>query len=119
VVLFLAGARHYDAFQFLGLPQSSDKKPHGVLTGSSRLNTRGILGRIRHPWYAGALVIIWARPLDISAIIVNLILTAYIFIGTFLEEKKLLREFGDEYRAYQAEVSSFFPFKWLRSKTMR
>ena len=116
VVLFLVGSRHYDAFQFLGLPPNAGKKPHSVLTGSGRLNTRGILGMVRHPWYAGALVLIWARHLDISAMIVNIILTVYIFIGTFLEEKKLLQEFGDGYRAYQAQVSPFFPSKWLLSK---
>jgi protein-S-isoprenylcysteine O-methyltransferase Ste14 len=44
------------------------------------------------------------------------ILTAYLIVGTLLEEKKLVREFGMEYRAYQARVSMFLPYKWVKSK---
>jgi hypothetical protein len=40
-------------------------------------------------------------------------------IGTFLEERKLVREFGDRYRKYQAEVSMFIPLKWLQTKLHR
>ena len=116
VILFLAGARYYNMFQFLGLRHITESKPHEVLTGSGILNTTGVLGMIRHPWYAGTIAIIWARNLDFSAMIINIILTAYIFIGAFLEEKKLLLEFDDEYRAYQEHVSPFFPYKWLKSK---
>ena len=47
---------------------------------------------------------------EISDIIVNTILTIYIIIGTKLEEKKLLLEFGDSYIQYQKEVPMLFPF---------
>ena len=61
------------------------------------------------------MLLIWAGQMDVSTIIVNIILTAYLIIGTFLEERKLVREFGEEYRAYQKRVSMFLPFLWLRS----
>jgi len=36
-------------------------------------------------------------------------------VGTLLEERKLVHEFGDAYRAHQERVSMFVPLKWLRS----
>jgi protein-S-isoprenylcysteine O-methyltransferase Ste14 len=34
-------------------------------------------------------------------------------VGAFLEERKLVRIFGEEYRDYQQKVSMFIPVKWL------
>jgi protein-S-isoprenylcysteine O-methyltransferase Ste14 len=39
-----------------------------------------------------------------------------LIIGAFLEEKKLVREFGEGYRAYQARVSMFLPYQWVKLK---
>jgi protein-S-isoprenylcysteine O-methyltransferase Ste14 len=116
IYLFFAGMTHYDAFQFLGIRQMKQRSVSDGMTKTGELNATGILGTIRHPWYVGAIAFIWARQLDVSAIIVNIILTSHLIIGTFLEERKLVAEFGDEYRAYQKEVPMFIPFKWLKSK---
>jgi protein-S-isoprenylcysteine O-methyltransferase Ste14 len=117
-LLFFLGARHYDARQLLGIKQIREGTSDKAITSSGKLDTSGVLGMIRHPWYAGGMLLVWARPLDVSVIIVNIILTAYLLIGTLLEEKKLVREFGEEYRAYQARVSMFIPYKWLKSKIL-
>jgi protein-S-isoprenylcysteine O-methyltransferase Ste14 len=114
-LLFFAGARHYNLLQTLGIHQITKGSTHSVLTESGEVDTTGILGLIRHPWYAGAIGLLWARELDISAIIMNLILTAYLIIGTILEERKLLLEFGDKYRIYQKNASMLIPVKWLMS----
>jgi len=114
--LFLAGSRHYDGLSFLGLRQLRDRSTCVGLTETCSLNTRGILGVIRHPWYAGGMVIIWARDLDVSAIVTNLILTAYFIVGTLLEERKLSIEFPEAYKEYQQKVSMFLPYQWLKSK---
>ena len=45
-----------------------------------------------------------------------MILTVYVVIGTHLEERKLVAEFGDEYREYQQTVSMLFPWKWIKSE---
>jgi protein-S-isoprenylcysteine O-methyltransferase Ste14 len=44
------------------------------------------------------------------------ILSAYLLIGTLLEERKLVLEFGEKYKAYQRQVSMLIPLKWLRSR---
>ena len=116
VLLFYLGARRYDAGRFLGFKQLREEISGKGLTGAGVLDTAGVLGIIRHPWYLGSLFLLWPRPLDVSAILVNVLLTGYLFAGACLEERKLVREFGEEYHAYQKRVSMFLPYKWLRSK---
>jgi protein-S-isoprenylcysteine O-methyltransferase Ste14 len=82
------------------------------------LDTSGILGITRHPWYLATILFIWARQLDVSAILVNVILTLYLVVGTYLEEKKLIGEFGEKYLTYQKKVSMLIPYKWLKSNTI-
>lgn len=114
-LLFFLGARHYDARQLLGIKQIQEGTSNKAITDSGELDTSGVLGVIRHPWYSGGMLLIWAGQLDVSAILVNSILTAYLIMGTFLEERKLVREFGDEYRTYRKRVSLFIPFLWLKA----
>ena len=116
LVLFLVGARNYKMNQFLGLSQIFEGNSHKTLSGGGGLVTSGILNVTRHPWYLGAILIIWARDLDVSAVIVNGVFTLYLIVGSYLEERKLIVEFGDEYREYQRRVSMLFPWKWIRSK---
>jgi protein-S-isoprenylcysteine O-methyltransferase Ste14 len=113
VLLFLAGARHYDLLQLTGLRQIKTGATHNVLTETGELNTTGILHITRHPWYLGAILFIWTRDLKISALVTNIILTLYIIVGTVLEERKLLIEYGDDYRRYQKRVSMLVPIKWV------
>ena len=118
VLLFFLGGRHYDARQFLGIKQIREGTANKLLTDTGELDTSGILSITRHPWYLAAILFIWARQLDVTAIFVNVILTAYLIVGTYLEERKLIGEFGEKYLAYQKRVSMLIPYKWLISKLM-
>ncbi len=89
--------------------------PKGI-ADDCRLDTSGILEMVRHPWYAGGILIVWTRNLDMAAILTNLVITVYFFIGGFLEERKLRTEFGKEYVDYQQRESMLFPFKWAIQK---
>lgn len=115
-LLFLAGARHYSMLQLLGIRQLKEGILYSGLSEHAELDTTGVLGVIRHPWYTAVIVLIWARNLDFSAIVVNVVFTAYLVVGSFLEEQKLLLQFGEKYREYQRNVSMFVPYKWLRQK---
>jgi protein-S-isoprenylcysteine O-methyltransferase Ste14 len=119
VLLFFAGARHYDMLQFLGLRQIRRGISHSALTETGKLDTTGILGITRHPWYLGTILLIWARGFDVSALITNIILTIYLVVGTVLEERKLLIEYGEDYRRYRENVSMLIPFKYLKSMIQR
>ena len=115
VLLFVAGGRHYSMRRFLGISQLRGTSSAGLARGG-RLDSTGVLGLVRHPWYTGVVLLIWAHDLDAAALVVNGVLTAYIVVGTLLEERKLVREFGDAYRGYQERVSMFVPLRWLRSR---
>lgn len=119
VFFFLAGARQYDGLSFLGLRQLRSGSSCEGLSETCALNTKGVLGVVRHPWYAGGIMIIWARELDLSVVVTNVILTGYFIVGAFLEERKLLVEFPETYKEYQKKVSMFFPYRWLILKWNR
>jgi len=110
VFLFVAGGKRYDLAQVLGIRQARGETIGEGLTKTGGIDISGILGVVRHPWYTGAILLIWARDIDTSILVVNLVLTTYLVIGTLLEERKLVMEFGDEYRDYQRKVPMLIPF---------
>jgi methanethiol S-methyltransferase len=115
-LLFFLGAGRYNAARFLGLKQIREGTSNKGISEHGELDTSGVLSILRHPWYLATMLLIWARPLDLSAILVNGILTGYLIAGTYLEEKKMEREFGEQYRAYQKRVARLIPYQWLKSK---
>lgn len=121
VALFFlfAGMRRYDLRQFLGLRQIKDENTCSVLTDDCSLDTGGVLSVVRHPWYSAALLIIWARPLDLAAILTNLVISTYLLLGAVLEERKLAVQFGKQYRDYRQQVSMLLPIKWARRMVSR
>jgi protein-S-isoprenylcysteine O-methyltransferase Ste14 len=113
VFFFIAGARHYDLQSFLGIRQIRTGSSHVVMSESGGLDISGIMGMTRHPWYLATILFIWAdfQTIFVANLISNLILTAYLIVGTILEERKLVREFGDEYRRYQQQVPMLVPYR--------
>lgn len=118
-LLFYLGGRRYDLFQFIGLRQLRSGGQGSGLTASGGVDTGGVLGVVRHPWYAAGVVAVWARDLTLADLTANLIITCYMAIGSVLEERKLVREFGEEYRAYQRQVPMLVPWKWLLARIRR
>lgn len=116
VLLFLFGGRHYNVGQVLGIKQIKEGISSKAITDTGELDTSGVLGMTRHPWYLATILLIWARQIDVSVLFLNVILTSYLIVGTYLEEKKLIKEFGEKYAAYQSRVSMLVPYKWLKSK---
>lgn len=79
---------------------------------SKELKRDGIHNYVRHPLYLGTLLFIWGMffifPM-LNNLIAVVIITAYVLIGTRLEERKLLMEFGGLYADYIAEVPMLIP----------
>ena len=119
--LFITGALKYDMLRFLGIRQIKSGKSFSTLSESGDIDTSGVLGITRHPWYLGAIIFIWIyyREMYVSTLLVNIILTVYLLIGTVLEERKLIIKFGDKYRDYRKKVSMLFPAKWIVSKLLK
>jgi protein-S-isoprenylcysteine O-methyltransferase Ste14 len=110
-LLFYGGYRVYDLQYMLGIRQIHEAR-YGEKDESMEFTTEGILGYVRHPWYSGAILLVWAFGVvtDVS-LVSKLVLTAYIIIGTLLEEQKLIGEIGEPYLAYRKKVPMLFPWK--------
>ena len=67
---------------------------------------------MRHPLYSLLLVLLWTCP-DVTAdrLLLNGLFTAWIVVGALLEERDLVREFGESYREYQRRVPMLVPWK--------
>lgn len=84
------------------------------------LATGGLNRYVRHPLYFGTLLALWSFFLlfpDLHYLITCSMITLYTWIGTLWEEKKLRKEFGEEYAAYQKKVPMLVPFRWWQRET--
>ena len=116
VYLFVAGGRHYSWARFWGISQIKAEQAGRSLDDSSTFVVSGIHRIIRHPWYIGGILIVWAQDLSASTILINMVISVYFMIGAVLEERKLVLEFGEKYREYQRTVSMLFPWRWLKAR---
>ena len=100
--LMILAAKSYDLPTFLGL---------GVET-SMPLQVNGLHQYMRHPLYSGTLLlclgICMALP-QLKNWYVLLLMFVYLLIGIWLEEKKLIRHFGDAYVQYKKRVKRLIP----------
>ena len=110
-VLFYGGYRVFDMRHVLGTKQVHEMQ-EGKEIEVMAFNSAGILEYVRHPWYSGAILLVWAfgHISDVS-LVTKIILTAYLIIGTFLEEIKLIQEIGEPYLEYRKRVSMLIPRK--------
>lgn len=107
VVLGFRALRGFDGF---GLRPIRDRR-RGRTRPSGPLAVNGPYRWVRHPLYTGVLVMIWSCPaVTLDRLLFNLLWTGWMVVGTLLEERDLLREFGDDYRTYRAAVPMLIPW---------
>ena len=71
---------------------------------------------IRHPLYFFMIVLIWSAPdVSLDRLLFNILWTLWIVVGSYLEERDLVAEFGEKYRQYQKTVPMLFPWRFPRS----
>jgi len=103
LLLFVAVSQT-DVLAFVGLRQLSEGQE------KSGLVTNGLYRIVRHPLYTFSLLILWLTPsLTVNIFVVYLALTIYLLIGALFEERKLLREFGQEYASYKSVTPMLIP----------
>lgn len=101
----------FDPLEFIGLKQIMSFYTEKVAKGDkTKLVRRGLYDIVRHPMYSATIVFMWSLDSTLAEIIMKVILTVYIVIGTILEECKLVKEFGLSYIEYQKEVPMIIPF---------
>ena len=116
-LMFYLGARVYDLRTFLGISQWRERAEGGH-SQALPFHTDGILARVRHPWYSGGIALIWGfGAITDVFLLTRILLTAYLFIGTLLEEQRLIAELGDPYRAYRRTVPMLIPWRWTTPRS--
>lgn len=69
---------------------------------------RGIYRWIRHPTYLSFLCLIWFTPvMTYDRLLLCVVWTAYVFVGSALKDRRLVHYSGDFYRDYQARVPGY------------
>jgi protein-S-isoprenylcysteine O-methyltransferase Ste14 len=73
---------------------------------------RGPYRWVRHPLYLTTLLMIWSYP-DLTAdrLLFSVLFTAWIIVGTVLEERDLVADYGEVYRNYQRAVPMLVPYR--------
>lgn len=110
LILMIQSFKQYDMNEFLGFSVHHNKNQSSK---EKHLNTTGLFSVVRHPIYFGLLIFLTGFLLysfTIANLISYVLILIYLILGTLLEEKKLEKEFGWQYRKYQKEVPMLFPF---------
>jgi len=90
---------------FVGLKQLFEEETKGQLT------TSGLYRIVRHPLYTFSLLFLWLTPsMSDNSLVFYIGITLYFIIGAMFEERKLLREFGEDYAAYKKSTAMLIPF---------
>ncbi len=106
---FFWGSRSLGRFDAFGLdPIVNSMKGRADLP--KRFRIRGPYRWVRHPLYLFCALMIWSCP-DLTAdrLLFDLLWTAWIVVGSILEERDLAASFGEDYRAYQTKVPMLIP----------
>jgi len=113
-VLVLVSTFVINHFELFGLQQVVTHMG-GRAVAEPHFKTPSLYKVVRHPIYLGFIVAFWAAPVMTAGhLLFAAVTTAYILVGIFLEERDLVKLFGDDYRSYKERVAALIPF-WRKS----
>ncbi|MHC4957898.1 MAG: methanethiol S-methyltransferase [Planctomycetota bacterium] len=97
---------HFDLFGLRHAYLNLKGQPIGTLSFRSPL----LYKLVRHPIQLGFLIAFWAAPdMSVNRFLFAVGCTGYILVGLYLEERDLVAQYGDTYRAYQRRVFQLLP----------
>jgi protein-S-isoprenylcysteine O-methyltransferase Ste14 len=100
-----------DHFHLFGLRQVFEYAM-GRQLSAPVFKERAFYKGVRHPMMLGFLVGFWTTPhMTVSHAMFAGMMTLYILAGIYFEERTLVHEHGNAYRAYQARVPKLLPVR--------
>ncbi len=98
-----------DHFELFGLRQIWSANANTAMP-EPRFRAPGLYRFVRHPMQLGVILLLFATPhMTVGHLLFAGLMTLYVMIGLWFEERSLLREFGDVYRVYQRQVPMLIP----------
>jgi methanethiol S-methyltransferase len=80
--------------------------------GSHPLDIRGIYCFVRDPFLMAGLAQTWMLPImSTNLLVIILLISVYLYLGSLHWERRLQSQFGREYNDYQMRVHRFIPLK--------
>lgn len=108
LLALLAGVLQTGALAFIGLRQLT--APDAT---QEKLVVSGLYRWVRHPLYSASFVLLWLTPqMTWNTLALNLGLSAYLWIGSIFEERKLEEQFGAAYADYRQRTPRILPKFW-------
>jgi protein-S-isoprenylcysteine O-methyltransferase Ste14 len=98
-----------DHFELFGLRQAFSALAQRPVP-AAEFRTPLFYRHVRHPLYLGFLIAFWSVPLMTAGhLVFSLGMSAYILVGIAFEERDLVAQFGERYRAYRRHVGMLLP----------
>jgi protein-S-isoprenylcysteine O-methyltransferase Ste14 len=102
----------WDFLEFVGLRQllrhlrgEAPEEPGPLFTGKA-------YAVVRHPLYLGCSLILAFHPAQTQNSLASAAaIVAYFYVGTFFEERRMERTYGEAYREYRLRVPRFLPLR--------
>jgi protein-S-isoprenylcysteine O-methyltransferase Ste14 len=111
-IVVLKASKQISLSSFLGLNPSSE-------FSTEKLVVQGWYARVRHPLYAGLILIFGGYFLiagSYSAAVHLGCLLIYLPFGIYFEEQNLISLYGNQYRDYRKKVPAIIPLFWESKK---
>jgi len=105
----------FRAGEFLGLKQVVRRPGRGRgvdIEGVSLLplQKKGVYGIVRHPMYSGCIAFFLFSPnYSRNWLILRVLAVAYFIYGALVEDRRLVKSYGEEYRRYMQQVPRLLP----------
>jgi steroid 5-alpha reductase family enzyme len=116
VVFGVQAFQYMDKWEFMGFRQVwrylSRKEVAGSLEGLTQkeLVTTGVYGIVRHPLYVAGIIIFTFSPhITVNGLTITVLADLYFLFGMFIEERRFVRIFGNQYREYMKRVPRMVP----------